>query len=652
MKDHLSWVVLALLALAFFWRILYLLEFRETVFFQGLVLDEANYDAWARDIAAGNILGDGPFTSNPLAPYLIGLVYAVVGRDLWWLRVVQAGVDTATCYFTFRIALHLFGRRSALVALGLAALYGPMIFLAGNLVATVWVLAFASFALMQLTHPQPRTWRHVAAGAAFGLATLGRPNLVLMLPFLPAVALLRTMNLSLRTVARPTLLWAAGLALVLGPVGVRNALEGGGLSPLPAHGGVNLWIGNNPGADGFFKTPRGSGLAGGQKSLVSSSIRVAEKAVGHRLTAAESSAWWRQRALRYIFDHPGDALGLAWRKLVYGVNRYEKPLETDYYYAKTYSRLLRWPTVGFGLVCGFALAAVWLRRQDWRRWALLVVYAGIYLFSMVLTFVSMRYRMPVVVALFPLAGVAMTELWDQARSRDWRRTARSAAAVAVGLGVANYPLQVVNIDHDIAHTHFMLGNLAQDRKDWQEALKHHREAVTLYPEWGGYYNNLGLAYLHVGQPEKAVETLNKAIALEYGSRRVYRNLGKAYRALGRYEDAIAAFRKALEHSPRHFRTHLDLAALLEKTGQIEAARQAYRKALSLTKKEKNRKFVEQRLSRLDAAAASDTNEPGATSDSPTGDQERQRGADGSHQAGEDDARDEGAHPGQNPRRGP
>jgi len=599
LQGHLAWPVPALLALAFLWRVFYLLEFEKTVLFEGLVLDEANYHAWARAIASGDILGHGPFTSNPLAPYAIGLVYALLGPDLWTLRIVQAAVDTLTCYLIFRTTLHLFGRRPAMVALVLAAIYGPMIFSAGNLVATVWVLALVSGTLMLLTHPHRGTRHMVVAGVLFGLAVLGRPNLVLMLPFLPAAAHLGRKSFAWQPVLRSTAMWLLGAAVVLTPVAVRNGVEGGAWSPLPEHGGVNFWIGNNPDADGFFKTPRGSGLAGGQKSLVKSSISVAEKAVGHSLTASEASAWWRRRAMEFMVDQPGKAAELAFRKLVYSLNAYEKPLETNYYFAKSYSWLLRWATVGFGLVGGLGLAGFVLRRKQWRRQAVLLLYGGAYLASLVMTFVSMRYRLPLVLAFFPMAGCTVADLWDRVAERDWKRAAVPSVAATVGLAITNVPLPTINIDHDLAHTHFMLGNLAQDRKDWKEALKQHRTAVELYPEWGGYYNNLGLAYLRVGQPEEAVETLKKAVELGYGSRRVYRNLGKAYRALGRLDEAVEAFQKALEHSPRHFRTHLAIADLLARQGRYDEARAMYEKALTLAHKEKSRRLVQERLSRLE-----------------------------------------------------
>ncbi|MDP2304970.1 MAG: hypothetical protein Q8P18_02970 [Pseudomonadota bacterium] len=40
-------------------RLAHLHELRASPFFEGFVLDEKNYDAWAQRIAAGDILGEG-----------------------------------------------------------------------------------------------------------------------------------------------------------------------------------------------------------------------------------------------------------------------------------------------------------------------------------------------------------------------------------------------------------------------------------------------------------------------------------------------------------------------------------------------------------------------------------------------------------------
>ena len=52
--------------------------------------DSRGYDEWARRIAAGDWLGRDVFYQAPLYPYLLGVIYAVAGRHLLLVRIVQA----------------------------------------------------------------------------------------------------------------------------------------------------------------------------------------------------------------------------------------------------------------------------------------------------------------------------------------------------------------------------------------------------------------------------------------------------------------------------------------------------------------------------------------------------------------------------------
>ena len=45
------------------------------------VIDEASYDTWARELAAGDWLGDEVFFQEPLYPYLLGVAYSLFGVD-------------------------------------------------------------------------------------------------------------------------------------------------------------------------------------------------------------------------------------------------------------------------------------------------------------------------------------------------------------------------------------------------------------------------------------------------------------------------------------------------------------------------------------------------------------------------------------------
>jgi len=102
--------------------------------------------------------------------------------------------------------------------------------------------------------------------------------------------------------------------------------------------------------------------------------------------------------------------------------------------------------------------------------------------------------------------------------------------------VASYP--------ENAEWQYLLGSdLFQQKRD-EEALPHLREAARLEQNFLPVWENLGLAFLDVNQPEKAVECLEKARPLDQGS--ISFALSNAYRRMGKAEEARAALARYRE----------------------------------------------------------------------------------------------------------
>jgi tetratricopeptide (TPR) repeat protein len=80
------------------------------------------------------------------------------------------------------------------------------------------------------------------------------------------------------------------------------------------------------------------------------------------------------------------------------------------------------------------------------------------------------------------------------------------------------------------------------------ALRQLEETVKSKPSYNNYIN-LAVAYINNNQPQKSLEPLEMAKALNPNSAVVYNNLGVAYILLKRIDEGIAACRRALELDP-------------------------------------------------------------------------------------------------------
>jgi len=78
-------------------RLLHIWQIRAAPFFSALMGDSHGYDEWAQRIAAGDWLGHEVFYQAPLYPYLLGVTYAIAGRSLLVVRIVQALIGSASC---------------------------------------------------------------------------------------------------------------------------------------------------------------------------------------------------------------------------------------------------------------------------------------------------------------------------------------------------------------------------------------------------------------------------------------------------------------------------------------------------------------------------------------------------------------------------
>lgn len=162
-------------------------------------------------------------------------------RTVYWSHAIVLALSASLLFFWFADCF----RES--VALSAGLLYGInpySVILAGTLHYSV-VHLFTLIAACALLHAAlrsrpPRTPMLVAAGAAFGVATLVRPLTLLLPPFVFLALLLRSRR-SWAPSLRGAGLFTAGMILVIAPWTARNFVVSGRLVPVNAQLWMNVW---------------------------------------------------------------------------------------------------------------------------------------------------------------------------------------------------------------------------------------------------------------------------------------------------------------------------------------------------------------------------------------------------------------------------
>ncbi|MBU0704859.1 MAG: tetratricopeptide repeat protein [Chloroflexi bacterium] len=123
---------------------------------------------------------------------------------------------------------------------------------------------------------------------------------------------------------------------------------------------------------------------------------------------------------------------------------------------------------------------------------------------------------------------------------------------------------------------------------YQKSLDQATQVLALYPEHEGALLLSGIAYIRLGQPEAAVDPLEKFVALRRDRpmadadvvlEAAYYFLGTSYIQLNRLGEAISALEAALAINPTDADALYQLGLAYHANGQPEAALERYHKAV-------------------------------------------------------------------------
>ncbi|HEU4401271.1 MAG TPA: tetratricopeptide repeat protein [Candidatus Polarisedimenticolia bacterium] len=537
---------LALLALAL--RLLYVWQVHSTTLVVPEELDPALYYNWAKEIAAGDWLGKGPFVQSPLYAYLLGLMMKIIGTSVSRILVLQSFVGCGTVLLTYLAGRRLFGRRSGLLAGLLLALYGPFIFYEGMVMKT-FLSPFLTILLVILldrareraeggaVDGTPASTTAAGAGRAFalagvvyGLLTLDRDNFILLAPVLAALAMVLGGGGAIRSAptrrgVRAAGAFALGAVLVVAPVTLRNWAVAHELVLLTTGGGEVFFIGNNEDANGLYVPP--AFVRPDPKYEHDDFIARASEISGRTLTPMQSSWFWFREGAKFIVGEPLAWARLLGLKMLHFWNYYELPDNLDYSIMQMFSPLLgRWlnvslppPGMGtlwlpgrggwaptrlhlfatFGTLAPLGLLGLYLTRRSWRRLLPLYVLLFGYMATVMLFFNFSRFRVPIVPILALFAAESLAALGRLA-GRLWDLAAAYAGRAADVGGRARALLPTPG--HAVVVALFVVVLLLVNVEQPRGAVPAIEQALVV-----------GNAYYYQSEPEKALQSYMTGLLL-------------------------------------------------------------------------------------------------------------------------------------------
>ncbi|MBI5560871.1 MAG: tetratricopeptide repeat protein [Deltaproteobacteria bacterium] len=143
--------------------------------------------------------------------------------------------------------------------------------------------------------------------------------------------------------------------------------------------------------------------------------------------------------------------------------------------------------------------------------------------------------------------------------------------------------KAVSLNPRDSKAHVNLGVAYLELEKWDEAIVHFNEALgdMLYrtPEIARY--NLGSAYYHKRDYEKAVDALKKAVSIDPQYAMAYNILGLSYDKLNMLDEAVEAYRKAVSIEPFLGDAYYNLGLALMRKKDRPEAKKAFGKVVEL-----------------------------------------------------------------------
>ena len=591
---------LTVFLLTFAVRLLALVRFSHSSHFLPEGDDMGFYNDWALRIAHGQWTDGRAFYGLPGYAYVLAAIYAVAGGfNPFAVGLIQAAFEGLIAVLLYKIALSGFGsadERTRPHVIGVAAalawtFYLPAQTFSAILMPTVWlVLAFYGCVWWLMKTECTSWWKPwLGLGIAAGVIAMLVATILFLVPLMVAAIVLtvergQPWRFRLPRVAAAIAVLVAGLYLGAAPAWLHNYFIAREPVMLSAHSGINFWIGNNPTATGYPKMP--PGIHATQDGLLRDSITLAEEAAGRKLTRAEVSRYWSERANLYIREHRPEWLRLMAVKLGNFWNAYQ-------YDDLSIIKLLRDegilpPGLRFGIVAALGLAGfgpvVWkFPRARWVAAAVLL-----HMCALLPVFVTERYRLAAVPGLMLLGAGGLWMLWENLTQSRWLAVVGYCAGAFGAAWFVSIPrgdIGLWSLDHykagirateagdldraqrnlETAYAYvptnadidFALGNLwlarSERAADDREKIAHrthaklfYRLALGLDPKHAGTLNNLGVVALEEKRWDVAEKFLTAAAVAEPEVAKTHYLLARVRYEKGDRAGASAAIGKALE----------------------------------------------------------------------------------------------------------
>jgi tetratricopeptide (TPR) repeat protein len=117
--------------------------------------------------------------------------------------------------------------------------------------------------------------------------------------------------------------------------------------------------------------------------------------------------------------------------------------------------------------------------------------------------------------------------------------------------------------------------------EYQQAINDFNKAIEIYPHFAAAYINRGGAHYKLGNHQQAINDFNKAIEIDPKLAEAYFGRGNVFFKLGSYRQTLNDYNKALELNPKFIHAYINRGNVYVKLGDRDIAIRNYKMAAQL-----------------------------------------------------------------------
>ena len=454
----------------------YLLWYSTTALGLHPLLDAKELIVFAIQIASNEIPKE-PFYRAPLYPFLLSLLLSL-GIEESSLpivaRMINGCLHIGSTIIVGKIASILWRNKVAgLIAVILYGLNPVALHFASDVLDitfSVFLMVFGLYCFIAKYEYQRKNYWLGFAGVLLTLAVLTRPQMVTILVVWCGLCIYKE--------RQACILILLPVVLLMGSLGFANYQLSGEVRFLPWQGAFNLWAANNDRSNGrYFAHEEGfiSYQHGVNPAREESREIFLRENPSAQPTIDNMVTYWKQKTLAAIVDDPISWLRLMTYKTWYLLNNCEQYNNKTYFYHKERSPWLKWNPICWAIIVSLGLVGIFtlIKNNTVKMMTLLIV---AYAAGLLLTFVSARFRLPLVPLLCIFSGSALLRLLSPQKN-----------IALYLLGLVLITISLVRLpgddrDETVLHDMLLLARASVAIGDYVDAQKYTQQVLNQYSD--------------------------------------------------------------------------------------------------------------------------------------------------------------------------